>query len=223
MNSPKRILDQLEHGRSVPRPLATQSSRRHLVYALGVAGMVAVLSAGVVGWGTDSAPHAVAKTDTVFKAAVKAAPRSGQEDQRMAAAIVNEPLQHHVAAQTRTVSATAAGAAGASISGKAAGVSPVKATGTPRTGQAVRTARTHAAPRADSDIALLTALVTHANANANAKTGEDGHSGDATGNLPAQQLRQCERLSGNEAAQCHARACTDRWGRDSACRITTSE
>jgi len=227
VDSSKRILNQLEHGRAMERPTASRQGRRHLVYALGVVGAVVVLAAGVVGLGTDAQQRSTAVLDPVALAVAPAPPlaESRQEDERLAAAIVNEPLERHVANQSRAVTPGALPSTRSTPARGAAGMTPAtrprlaKASGT-RAGDAgtaaaaAASAPTQASARAerrDSDVALLTALMAHAN-------GED------TAERPlAANLRHCARLGPNEAALCHARACTGRWGRERACRITVRE
>jgi hypothetical protein len=228
-------------------------------YAFSVAAMVAVLAAGVVTWGTDVSPRTVVMRDPVFRITQHPALKSGVEEERLAAAIVNEPLQHHVAGQIRMAADTGAGRPEAS---------PLPALRTGKVPLAPRVASTQvpgqrATARTDSDVTLLAALVAHANGAATpgsagaegdfparrgvtgiAVTENTGRSmgttsgvagevergvirdvgrGMATAEILSAQLRQCARLAGSEAALCHARACTGRWGRDNACRVTTAE
>jgi hypothetical protein len=219
VNSPKRILDQLEQRRTIARPLATRSGRRHLFYAFGVAAAVAVLAAGVVTWGTDVSPRTVMVRDPVFRITQHPGLKSGVEEERLAAAIVNEPLQHHVTGQIRPASDTAAGSpdihqeATVHPASRPARVPPAQ-----QRVASTQASSQRATPRTDSDVALLAALVAHANGEASG-IGR----GLAAAEILSAQLRQCARLGGSEATLCHARACTGRWGRDNACRVTTAE
>lgn len=210
MDPSKRILDQLEQGRGNVRPLAARPQRHYFVYACGVVGAVAVLTTGVVGWGTDSAPRPAPVRDPVFRVAAAPAVGSEQEAERLAAAIVNEPLQQHVLAQGRQPERMASAAA------TTVALAPrVRAARVTAPSVQPAPPRTPAGPAADdSDVALLAALMAHA-------SGSDA--GEHSASPAAWQLRRCARLGGQQAAQCQARACAGHWGRSSACRITIAE
>ncbi|MGO4376658.1 hypothetical protein [Pseudoduganella sp. RAF53_2] len=205
MDSSKRILNQLEHGRSEPPPPASRPPRKQLVYAAGIALCVAALAAAITEWGTDVALH------PALHPALKPAPpppivKSEEEAQQLAAAIVNEPLQKHVAAS----------APGAALSA-AASMAAHATTPSARAHAAKPPVQSPALPikpsERDSDVALLAALMAHANG----LDAADGQQSTAT------LLRRCARLAGEEAALCHARTCAGRWTYDSACRVTGSE
>ncbi len=70
-----------------------------------------------------------------------------------------------------------------------------------------------AAPVTDSDVALLTAIVAHANGLAAARDIVEARVADSTESL----LQRCGRLGGEEGRLCRARICTGR-NTDAACR-----
>lgn len=70
-----------------------------------------------------------------------------------------------------------------------------------------------AAPVTDSDVALLTAIVAHANGLAAARDIVEARVADSTESL----LQRCGRLGGEEGRLCRARICTGR-NADAACR-----
>lgn len=233
MGPSKRILDQLERGRSTVRSLPAQSPGRHTVYACGLVVLVVALATGVVGWGTDSTPRPASAPvrDPVFRPAAAPVVRSERDAERLAAAIVNEPLQQHVAAQSRQPERMA-GAEPRAV----AGAAPVGATRNaaraalrPNASAPVRTAegmaKGSAGATGDSDVALLAALMAHTNgADASGHaTGAASAGKPATTAEAAARLQRCARMAGTQAAQCQARACAGHWGQSSACRVTVAE
>jgi hypothetical protein len=77
-----------------------------------------------------------------------------------------------------------------------------------------------AANAADTDIALLTALVAHANKPAavapeRSRDVVERHDGDSTTSL----LARCRQLGPIEGMLCRSRICSGRWESDSACRV----
>eukprot|EP01034_Spumella_vulgaris_P037857 gene37857-46715_t len=81
------------------------------------------------------------------------------------------------------------------------------------------TVRTAAAPQADSDVALLTALVAHSGSQPGAgrylRDVAERSGGDSTDAL----LRRCQRLAVPEAGLCRARICNGQWLHEAACRV----
>lgn len=228
MDPSKRILHQLEQGRSDARAAAPRPPQRHFAYAFVVVCAVVVLAVGVVSWGTDPVQRPVPARDPVFKPEAPTVASNEVEAERLAAAIVNEPLQQHMAAQTRqperaapvrgdaAVPATVAEARGPHSNAGAAGArARVAKAFSPASVQALSKPAGTAAAAADSDVALLAALMSHS-------SGDAVERQPATGSV-AMQLRRCARLGAQDAAQCHARACTGHWGQNSACRVTVAE
>jgi hypothetical protein len=229
----KRILDQLERGRSTVRSLPAQPPGRHAVYACGLVVLVMALATGVVGWGTDSAPRSASAPvrDPVFRPAAAPVVRSERDAERLAAAIVNEPLQQHVAAQSRQpermAGAEARAGAGAApvVTTRNAARAALRPNATAPARTAVGMAKDSAGAMGDSDVALLAALMAHANG-----ADASGHAAAASGAgkaaaaaQAAARLQRCARLAGAQAAQCQARACAGHWGQSSACRVTVAE
>lgn len=236
MGPSKRILDQLEQGRGTVRPLPTRAPGRHAVYACGLVVLVVALATGVVGWGTDSAsrPASAPVRNPVFRPLAPPVARSERDAERLAAAIVNEPLQQHVLAQSRQpermagpeTRAASSAAVATTRSAALAAVRPnLTAPGRAPGRAAEGTANVSAEAVGDSDIALLAALMAHANG-MDAGTRAAGSAGAAkpAGTAEAAaRLQRCARLSGAQAAQCKARACAGHWGQSSACRVTVAE
>ncbi|WP_395400462.1 hypothetical protein ACHMW6_23775 [Pseudoduganella sp. UC29_106] len=204
--------------------MPAQAPRRHAVYACGLVIVVSALAAGVVGWGTDAGSPPASTRGTVIRPVAAQAVRSEQAVERLAAAIVNEPLQQRALAQARQPdrAAPVRAAAADALAGAAPSRGPtrVPARVAVRGGEAAA-GRAPGAPgmaaTADSDVALLAALMAHA-------SGADagGHMAGVAGPAAA-QLRRCARLSGAQATQCQARACAGHWGQSSACRVTVAE
>ena len=70
----------------------------------------------------------------------------------------------------------------------------------------------------DSDVALLAALVSHANSPAVFDEAPTDGASQRDGDNMAERLRRCQRVRDDAALQCRARACAGRWEHEAACR-----
>ncbi|SFU87673.1 hypothetical protein [Pseudoduganella namucuonensis] len=214
----RRILATLDHGDAdAGRRLPPHA--RHLALALGA---MLVLACGVA-WISHIAitpRNSPEFAITSYQAPAAATP---VEVEKLAAAIINEPLQ--AAAARMPGPARAAPATAATVADRppqARGKASVQAK---RDGNGVKAGARHAATVADlqperagaargpagkdSDVTLLAALVAHGSGAASVPAGAaDG----------ATALQGCERLRASEAALCRMRVCGSQWQHEAGCR-----
>ena len=243
-----RILASLEQGGAPGAPYrsAAQTDRSsHLRlnrFATALAALTAMLALGVIAmlfWHrADDAEAAKAYADVARQHASATAPvpasapvvASAPDN---AAAIIFDARPIPTAAPPRQVAAKAAAeaqtGAAAERTRRAAAPPHAAPTSAPPPRLAARTQRAAAPPGKtpmkrtasvplDSDVALLAALVSHANSPAVFdETPTDGAS-QPDGDNMAERLRRCQRVRGDAALQCRARACAGRWEHEAACR-----
>jgi hypothetical protein len=233
----RRILARLENSGKETTAGARLARLRpgQLVMFLALLAIVAAAIAGLSYKGLAPAPH----SQTVAMAP-PVAPLTGAPDdmERRAAAIVNQPLPA-IAPPRRKQAAVAAAASPAVIAAQptapASGTAQLRqgrlasqAPSPPRSATrsaalpaaaSATTVRTAAAPQADSDVALLTALVAHSGSQPGAgrylRDVAERSGGDSTDAL----LRRCQRLAVPEAGLCRARICNGQWLHEAACRV----
>lgn len=209
----KRILATLEHGgQAAAHATRAPAARFRLTRGAVLLGALAAFMA-ILAWlafRSVTEPRLGKQLAIIERNA--AVTESPQEVERMAAAIVNEPLQPAPAAATRPASRTAA-----------APLVPNRPAA-PRKPARVKAA-THAETQtaaADADVALLAALVAHSSSQPpayarNRDVVERGES-DSTKAL----LARCHRLGAAEGGLCRARICSGRWEHEAACRTSIS-
>lgn len=246
-DSGNRILANLEHGSSAAQPgraLAARLRPSRIVAMLGVLAM----AMGVLAWLTlRSLGEPQLGKQFAISERNQAVTESPQEVERLAAAIVNEPLQPAPAAPAKEDRAAVAEQIAESAPRQEAappqatrgarqpapwGAAPVRPAA-----RSVAAAPAHAAPRkpapakaavvqvatADNDVALLAALVAHANSqpqaygrNRDVVVRTDSDSTEAL-------LARCQRLGAAEGELCRARICSGQWAHEAACRAGAAD
>lgn len=234
----RRILASLENSGKTQSP-AARLARIRPSYLVMLLMLLAILSAGVASisyYGMAPAQQSKAWTSAAPLSihAPQAAPADTPEEvQRLAAAIVNEPLPAIVPARHRQAANQAMPAAASPAAAAAArpalraerstparsGIPVNKTRSTPHEG----TLRLASAAPPDSDVTLLAALVAHSGSQASAmhysRDVVERRDGDSTDAL----LRRCQRLGGAEAGLCRARICNGQWLHEAACRMPVSD
>lgn len=227
----RRILASLENSYKSGAPATALERLRpgHLV--LGLA-LLAMLAAAVACY--SYVGMAPAQRNKAFAVSKRQTPlvTAPQEVERMAAAIVNEPLPairpatHKqvvaplAAAVTSATPTTTAPAAPASTArGRTPAAQTTRAHSQPSL-SAIAAARPRVAALQDSDVALLAAMVAHTGGQTAAPVPQairdvvERKEGDSTDAL----LRRCQLLGGVEAGLCRARICKGQWINEAACR-----
>jgi hypothetical protein len=231
----RRILASLENSGKAQSP-AARLARIRPSYLVMLLMLLAILSAGVASisyYGMAPAQQSKAWTSAAPLSihAPQAAPADTPEEvQRLAAAIVNEPLPAIVPARHRQAANQAMPAAAPAAAARPA----LRAERSPQARPGIQVNKTHstahegtlrlasAAPP-DSDVTLLAALVAHSGSQASAmhysRDVVERRDGDSTDAL----LRRCQRLGGAEAGLCRARICNGLWLHETACRMPVSD
>ncbi len=217
----QRILASLEHGGKPVAPPRRTAARQLDSWIVGVCALVVVLAA--VAWTMRDRPVAPARQVQAVPASipVSAEPPAPQAAGNQAAAIINEPAvsERHTAHAAAPVP-TAAPATSAPVHATAKAAPPHAISAAPRTATAARTAASApAGASADTDVALLTALVAHAGQPATvtperSRDVVERRDGDSTETL----LARCKQLGLIEGMLCRSRICSGRWETDAACR-----
>lgn len=218
----RRILASLENSGKAQSP-AARLARIRPSYLVMLLMLLAILSAGVASisyYGMAPVQHSRAWAPAVplSNHAPQPAPMDTPEEvQRLAAAIVNEPLPAIVPARHRPAAPQALRAERSPHARP--GIQGSKTQGTQHDGP--RSLATAAPP--DSDVTLLAALVAHSGAQQStmhySRDVVERRDGDSTDAL----LRRCQRLGGAEAGLCRARICNGQWLHEAACRLPVSD
>ncbi|WP_157200960.1 hypothetical protein [Massilia sp. Root351] len=225
----RRILARLENSGKANTPGARLARLQpgQLVMRLALLAMVAAAIAGVSYHGLAPAQRS---QPVVLVAPVAPLVIAPDEVERRAAAIVNEPLPAITPLRRKLAAvAIAAGPRAPQVrqghqasQAPAAPHSPTHSATSPASRSAAPV-HTAAVPPADSDLALLTALVAHSGnqpgAGPHRRDEVERNDGDSTDAL----LRRCQRLGGPEAGLCRARICNGQWLHAAACRMPIND
>lgn len=237
-----RILATLEYGSSVATRLSRTARWDLNGWTAGVSLTVVVLAAmawmlreSALGTATErQLPRATVSAVTAAPLASAVESAAGQRAQasvdRTARALAAAPQQPQAAAiinvaqaadqaREHTPPLSRPGAGMAAISGSRTGSPAAKASTSAEAGMSPRVSAAPATVAADTDVALLTALVAHAGkpTSVSPERSRDvvlRQEGDATAPL----LERCKQLGLIEGMLCRSRICSGRWESDAACR-----
>ncbi|MET0264379.1 MAG: hypothetical protein ABW202_02090 [Duganella sp.] len=243
----RRILAQLEHGPRVANATAVTSAsnmRRWSVDGWTVGLVLLLLFMGSTAWLLQDQAHAPPRwksqsarsqaapgpeTAAASPHSTSATPAEGTRHAAQAAVIISDPASAQTAAYTRAPAAPAAdpiNPISATIKSTAT-KPPSHSAGSSRTpstaaATAPKPAKTpqKSTSGADTDVALLSALVAHAGKPAKVSPARsrdvvEADNGEATASL----LARCQQLGPIEGMLCRSRICADRWDADPACRV----
>ncbi len=214
----KGILASLEHKASEParRPAASSSAASSAARgpALVVGG--GTVLAGLLAWWLHSGPSPVMMHETLpppihLAHAVPPLPRAELAAEHAAAAIVDDTAQPAPAASPALAALLAPAPIAAAAVMKKERVVAVRTQPKPKPKKLAARQQVHRAPLSlpDTDVALLSALVAHAND----RDVVEPRAGDSTASL----LQRCGRVGGEEGRLCRIRICASRAG-DRVCR-----
>lgn len=226
----RRILASLEQGGRQGTPPAGIARLRPGQLALGL-GLLMMMACGLA-WMSYIGMNAPLQRPDLVAARQVPQVTEPHEVERLAAAIVNQPLPAMAPAARRQApvqppaSAPADGACTVAANGPrriAADVPSRLAAQTPA-GAPPRTTMPAPVPSGtDNDVALLAALVAYPGRQPpvieHNRDVVERLDGDSTPAL----LRRCQRLGGAEASLCRARICSGQWLHEAACRTTIAD
>jgi hypothetical protein len=237
----RRILASLEQGSRPGTPTAGIARLRPGQLALGLG--LLVMMACALAWMSYIGMNAPLQRPDLVVARRAPQVTEPHEVERLAAAIVNQPLQTMAPAARRqapvqpSASAPADGARTVAANGprRTAADAPARLAAQTPAGAPLRTTMPAAARApghasiapvtsgADNDVALLAALVAYPGRQPplieHSRDVVERLEGDSTPAL----LRRCQRLGGAEASLCRARICSGQWLHEAACRAAIAD